>query len=57
MTIGDARHCPKAFIGLGKEGEAAKLIEKLLLQSLKRLWFNWSAIVVLQRHEEIIFFH
>lgn len=31
ITIGDARYCPKAFIGLGKEGEAAKLIEKLLL--------------------------
>ncbi len=57
ITIGDACHRPEAFIGLGKEGEAAKLTEKLLLQSLKLLRFNRSAVVVIQRNKEIIFFH
>jgi hypothetical protein len=56
ITIGDARHRPKAFVGLGKEGEAAELIEELL-QGLKRLWFNHSTVVVVERNEEVIFFH
>ena len=41
----------------GKEGEAAKLTEKLMLQSLKLLRFKGSAVVVIQRNKEIIFFH
>jgi NMT1-like family len=35
ITLGDACHRPKAFVGLGKKGEATELIEELLLQSLK----------------------
>jgi hypothetical protein len=57
VTIGDARHRPKAFVRLGKEGEAAKLIEELLLQGLKLLGFNRPAIVVIQRNKKVIFFH
>ena len=57
ITIGDTCHRPKAFIGLGKEGEAAELSEELLLQGLKLLRFNRSAVVVVQRNEEVVFFH
>jgi hypothetical protein len=57
IMIGNARHRPKAIVGLGKEGKAAELIEELLLQGLKLLRFNRPAIVVVQRNEKIIFFH
>jgi hypothetical protein len=57
ITIGDARHRPKTFVGLGKEGEATELIEEVLLQGLKLLRFNRPAVVVVQRNEEVIFFH
>jgi hypothetical protein len=57
IPIGDTGHSPKAFVGLGKEGEAAELIEELLLQGLKLLRLNRPPVVVVQRHEEVIFFH
>jgi hypothetical protein len=46
ITMGDARHRPKAFGGLRKEGEAAKLIKEPLLQGLKFLRFNRPTVVV-----------
>ena len=46
ITMGDARRRPKAFVGLGKEGEAAKLIKELLLQGLKFLRLNRPTVVV-----------
>jgi hypothetical protein len=45
ITIGDAGHRPKAFVGLGIEGEAAKLIKELL-QGLKFQRFNRPTVVV-----------
>jgi hypothetical protein len=57
ITIGNPSHHPKTFVGLWKEGESTKLIEELLLQGLKLLRFNLSAIVVVQGNEEVIFFH
>ena len=56
-VLGDACQRPKAFVGLGKEGETAKLIEELVLQGLKLRQFNRPAVVVVQRHAEVIFFH
>jgi hypothetical protein len=44
ITIGDACHRPKAFVG--KEGVVAKLIKELLLQALKFLRFNRPTVVV-----------
>jgi len=57
IMIGDASYRPQTLIGLGKEGEAAELMEELLLQGLKRLRFHLSAVIVVQRHKEVIFFH
>jgi hypothetical protein len=45
ITVGEARHRPKAFVGLGKEGEAAKRLKELL-QGLKFLRFNRATVVV-----------
>ena len=51
--------CHVLIVVIGQQWltEAAELIEELLLQGLKLLRFNRSAVVVVQGNEEIIFFH
>lgn len=57
IAIGDPSHSPEAFVGLWNEGEAAELIEELLLQVLKLPRFNRPAVIVIEGDKEVIFFH
>jgi hypothetical protein len=57
ITMRDTSQRPEAFVRLGEEGESSELSEESLLVGLKLLRFNLSAVVVVERHEEVIFFH
>jgi hypothetical protein len=56
-SVGHIAHSPESLIGLGKESQAAKLIQQPRLEILEFCGFDLGAVVVKERDEQIIFLH
>ena len=57
IAIGNVAYRPESLVRLGKVCQTAKLRDQYLLQFIENTRFNGRPVVILERYEQVIFFH